>query len=84
MTLLGIIIVGFVITDQLLNRLSAFVRYWRKNGLEWDRILAIYRLKENLRNSEEGSSVMYNILIHFGVQMKLGKLLRRCSKDIRI
>jgi hypothetical protein len=31
MELLGIISVGFDITDQLLIRLFAFVRYWRKN-----------------------------------------------------
>jgi hypothetical protein len=28
----GVIRVGFDVTDQLLIRFSAFVRYWRKNG----------------------------------------------------
>jgi hypothetical protein len=32
MKLLGIINVGFDVTDQLLIRYFAFVRYWRKNG----------------------------------------------------
>jgi hypothetical protein len=32
MKLLGIISVGFDITDQLLIRFSAFIRYWRKMG----------------------------------------------------
>jgi hypothetical protein len=32
MKLLGIISVGFDITDRLLIRFSAFVRYWRKDG----------------------------------------------------
>jgi hypothetical protein len=32
MKLLGIISVGFDVTDQLLIRFSAFVRYWRING----------------------------------------------------
>jgi hypothetical protein len=32
MKLLGIISVGFDVTDQLLIRFSALVRYWRKNG----------------------------------------------------
>jgi hypothetical protein len=32
MKLLGIISVGFEVTDQLLIRFSAFVRYWRKSG----------------------------------------------------
>jgi hypothetical protein len=30
--LLGMISVGFDVTDQLLIRFSALVRYWRKNG----------------------------------------------------
>jgi hypothetical protein len=30
--IIGIIGVGFDVTDQLLIRFSAFVRYWRKNG----------------------------------------------------
>jgi hypothetical protein len=32
MKLLGIFGVGFDITDQLLIRFFAFIRYWRKNG----------------------------------------------------
>jgi hypothetical protein len=32
MKLLGIVSVGFDVTDQPLIRFSAFVRYWRKNG----------------------------------------------------
>jgi hypothetical protein len=32
MKLLEIIGVGFDVTDQLLIRYLAFVRYWRKNG----------------------------------------------------
>jgi hypothetical protein len=32
MKLLRIISVGFDVTDNLLSRFSAFVRYWRKNG----------------------------------------------------
>jgi hypothetical protein len=32
MKLLGIISVGFDVTDQLLIRFYEFVRYWRKNG----------------------------------------------------
>jgi hypothetical protein len=32
MKLLGIISVGFDVTNQLLITFSAFVRYWRKNG----------------------------------------------------
>jgi hypothetical protein len=32
MKLLGIMSVGINVTDQLLIRFFAFVRYWRKNG----------------------------------------------------
>jgi hypothetical protein len=32
MKLFGIISVGFDVTDQLLIRIFAFIRYWRKNG----------------------------------------------------
>jgi hypothetical protein len=34
MKLLGIISVGFYVTDQLLDEISAFVTYWRKNGIK--------------------------------------------------
>jgi hypothetical protein len=33
MRLLGIISVSFDVTDQLLIRSSAFVKYWRRNGI---------------------------------------------------
>jgi hypothetical protein len=33
MKLLGIISVGFDVTDQLLIRSFAFVKYWRRNGI---------------------------------------------------
>jgi hypothetical protein len=39
--LLGIIIVGFDITDQLLIRLSAFIRYWKK---KWEYNETVYQL----------------------------------------
>jgi hypothetical protein len=51
MKLLGIISVGFDVRDQLLVRLSAFVRYWReKMGVqnETDSTSAIHRLQESL------------------------------------
>jgi hypothetical protein len=45
MKLLGIICVGFDVTDQLLIRFSAFVRYWRKNG----RAMTVYQLFIDLK-----------------------------------
>jgi hypothetical protein len=53
MKLLETISVGFDITDQLLIRFSAFVRYWRKNG-------STMRLRESLWFGEEGSIVQYS------------------------
>jgi hypothetical protein len=40
-TKLGIISVGFDVTDQLLIRFSSFVRYWRKMWVQWDSTSAI-------------------------------------------
>jgi hypothetical protein len=44
MKLSGIIIVVFVITDQLLIRFFAFVRYWRKMAVKSDSTSAIHSL----------------------------------------
>jgi hypothetical protein len=41
MTLLGIISVGFDVTDQLLIRSFAFVRYWRK---KWEYNETVHQL----------------------------------------
>jgi hypothetical protein len=42
MKLLGIISVGFNITDQLLIRSLAFIRYWRKNGEYNERVHQLF------------------------------------------
>jgi hypothetical protein len=65
MKLLGIISVGFDVTDQLLIRFSAFVRYWRK---KWEYDEKAY---DSVRRE-----VLYNILIEFGVPMKLVRLIK--------
>jgi hypothetical protein len=39
---------GFRHINQLLIRFSAFVRYWRKMGIQFDSTSAIHRLQEGL------------------------------------
>jgi hypothetical protein len=59
MKLLGIIIVDFDITDELLIRYSAFVRYWIRNVNKWDSTPAVYRLQESIFFSEERNIIQY-------------------------
>jgi hypothetical protein len=62
MKLLGIISVGFDVTDQLLIRLLAFIRDWRrKMVIQCDSTSSIHRLQESLRFSEEGNIVQYSL-----------------------
>jgi len=46
--LLGIIIVDFNATGQLLIIYCAFVKYWRKMGMKQSSASAVYRLQEGL------------------------------------
>jgi hypothetical protein len=75
MKLLGIINVGLDITDQLLIRFSAFVRYWRKKLEYNETVHQLFRLQESVLFSEEGSIVQYS---HSGVPMKPGRLIKMC------
>jgi hypothetical protein len=69
--------VGFDITDQLLIRFSAFVRYWRKKMGYNETVRQLFvdfkKASESVRR--EG---LYNILIEFGVAMKLFRLNKVC------
>jgi hypothetical protein len=60
MKLLGIISVGFDVTDQLLIRFFAFVRYWRK---KWEYNETVHQLfirrQEMLDFGQEGGIVQY-------------------------
>jgi hypothetical protein len=73
MKLLGIINVGFDIIDQLLIRYFAFVRYWRKNGSTRVDFKKAY---DSVRRE-----VLYNILIEFGVSLKLVRLIKMCLNE---
>jgi hypothetical protein len=74
MKLLGIISVGFDVTDQLMIRLSAFVRYWRK---KWETVRQLFIYFKKAYDSVR-REVLYNILIEFGVTMKLVRLIKMC------
>jgi hypothetical protein len=67
MRLLGIIGVGFDVTDQLLIKSFAFVKYWRRNGSS----MTVHQLFVDLKKAYDSvrREVLYNILIEFGVPM---------------
>jgi hypothetical protein len=69
MKFLRIINVGFDITDQLLIRFSAFVRYWRK---KWEYNGTVHQLFIDFKkaNYSVRREVLYNILIEFGLEKK--------------
>jgi hypothetical protein len=75
MKLLGIIRVGFDVTDQLLIRFSAFVRYWRK---KWECNETVHQLFVDVKKVYDSMrrEIFYNIFIEFGVPMKLVMLIR--------
>jgi hypothetical protein len=67
--------VGFDVSDQLLIRFSAFV--WRKkvgyNETVHQLFIDFKKAYDSVRRE-----VLYNILIEFGVYMKLRKLFKMC------
>jgi len=70
--------VDFDVTDQLQIRCSVFVRYWKNNGIvvgHYINYLYIYFEKFSDSVSRE---VLYNILIEFGIPMKLVRLIKIC------
>jgi hypothetical protein len=73
MKLLGIISVGFNVTDQLLIIFFAFVRYWRK---KWEYSETVHQLFTDFRKAYESvkREGLYNILMEFGVLVKLVRL----------
>jgi hypothetical protein len=80
MKLLGIINVGFDVTDQLLIRILAFARYWRKN---WEYSQRVHQLFLDLKKAYDSvrRDVLYNIVIEFGVSMKLVRLIKMCLNE---
>jgi hypothetical protein len=79
MKFLGIISVGFDVTDQLLIRFSAFIRYWRKKWQLNEMVHQVF-IDFKARNAMR-REVSYNILIEFGVPMKLVRLIKMCLNE---
>jgi hypothetical protein len=48
MQVLGIVSVDFDVIDQLLSMYSEFVRYLRKEEIQWSSTSSTYRLQESL------------------------------------
>jgi hypothetical protein len=75
---LWIINVGFDVTDQLLIRFSAFIRYWTK--MEYNK--TVHQLFIDFKKTYDSvrKGILYNILIEFGVPMKLVGMIEMCLK----
>jgi hypothetical protein len=80
MRLLGIISLGFDVTDQLLIRFSAFVRYWRK---KWEYNETVHLLFIDFKKAYDSvrREVFYSILIEFRVPMKIVRLIKMCLNE---
>jgi hypothetical protein len=72
--------VGFNVTDQVLIRFSAFVRYWRK---KWEYNETVHQLFIDFKKAYDSvkRKILYNILIEFGVPMKLVRLIKMCLNE---
>jgi hypothetical protein len=74
--LLGIITVDFNMTVQLLIMYSMFVKYLRK---KWEYIEAVHQLFIAFKKAYSlRREVLYDILVEFGISMKLAKLIKLC------
>jgi hypothetical protein len=71
----------FNVTDQLLIRFSAFIRYlrkkWEYNETEHQLFIDFNKAYDSVRRE-----VLYNILIEFGIPMKLVRLIKMCLNEI--
>jgi hypothetical protein len=63
--LLGIISLGFNVTDQLLIRFSVFVRYWRKSESTIIQYISHSFIHFKKAYDTVKRKVLYNILIYF-------------------
>jgi hypothetical protein len=76
MKLLGITSVGKV-TDQLLIRFSCIHHILEE---KWENNATVYQLFIDFKKDYDSvrREVLYNILIEFGVPIKLGRLIKLC------
>jgi len=66
---------------QLLIIYSAFIKYVRKNGNTMKQCIScLYTCKEAYDSVRR--EVLYNILIEFGIPMKLVRLIKMCLRHI--
>jgi hypothetical protein len=67
--------VDFEVTSELLIIHSAFIRYWR---LKWECNKAVHELFIEFKEACDSvrREVFYNILIQFGIPMRLVRLLQ--------
>jgi hypothetical protein len=77
--LLGIITVGFDVTDEIMIRFLYSSDTREKMVLQCDSISAIHRLQESVYLIKR--EVLHNILIEFGVLVKLVRLIKICLKE---
>jgi predicted PolB exonuclease-like 3'-5' exonuclease len=72
--------VGFDVTDQLLIGFIAFIRYWRK---KWEYSDTVHELYIDFKKAYDSvmREVLYNILIEFGVPLKLVRLIKMCLNE---
>jgi hypothetical protein len=80
MKLLEIVNVGFDVTDRLLIRFSAFVKILGKKWESNERVHQIFLDFKKVYDSMR-KDLLYNILIEFGVSMKLVKLIKMCLNE---
>ena len=73
--------VDFDTTGQLLTTYSAFVKYLKK---KWEYNKALQQLFIDFKKAYNSvrREVFYNILIEFGISVKLGKLLKMCLTEM--
>jgi hypothetical protein len=76
--LLGIINVDFDTTGQLLIIFAEFVKYWRK---KWEYNKAVHQLPIHIKKAYDSvrREILYNILIEFGIPLKLVRLVNSVS-----
>jgi len=79
--LLGIISVDFDATDQLLIIYFVFVKCLRK---KWEFSETVQNLFMDFKEAYDSvrREVFYNILVGFGIPMKLARLIKVCLNEI--
>jgi hypothetical protein len=77
--IIGIINVHFDVIYQLLIRNSVFVRYWRK----WKYNVTVHQLFIDFKKTYDSvrREVLCNIIIEFGIEIKLVRLIKMCLNE---